>query len=268
MNQKKLSLTISILVLCGLSMVSSRPAFSDFFFSHAQEFVPYNSYTLALTWAPGVCSLRSCNRNLRTAKNTFNLHGLWPDWVGPKVSPIDCDKYSRLKLSKLSSRTRWEIEKYWNSLYSPLESFAGHEWKKHGTCWEPRQVDLPKVAAGMRTFSKLMASEFPKMSEVKQQEAYIQSAVKLSLLHNPYEILKSKGITPDFNNGYNKYKFADAIKKKLGVKKIQIICQDDKDGYSILKEVRICLDINYNPIDCDYQSLKCAKYLYYMPKKN
>ncbi|WP_333571232.1 ribonuclease T2 family protein [Sphingomonas sp.] len=92
--------------------------------------LPISSYTLALTWSPGLCRARgdAPDSRFRCGGDTrfgFTLHGLWPDAAG-KTWPQYC-KATPILPPALIRKTMCA---------TPSEQLIQHEWAKHGTCMQ------------------------------------------------------------------------------------------------------------------------------------
>jgi ribonuclease T2 len=86
-----------------------------------------NENVLALTWLNGFCKVNPAKavcvnrKNGDYSLNHFTLHGLWPK-----------KKYCSRKPVNLSKNFLKTLQKYMPGAKFGL---AGHEWKKHGTCF-------------------------------------------------------------------------------------------------------------------------------------
>lgn len=93
-----------------------------------RRILPIGSYTLALTWNPGLCRAGGdepdnrfrCGPNVRFG---FSLHGLWPDGVG-KAWPQYCADTRILPPAQIKHML----------CTTPSSQLIQHEWAKHGTC--------------------------------------------------------------------------------------------------------------------------------------
>lgn len=93
-----------------------------------RRILPIGSYTLALTWNPGLCRADAANpenrfRCSRSARFGFTLHGLWPDGMG-REWPQYCRPADLLPRQVLRA----------NLCTTPSVQLLQHEWAKHGTC--------------------------------------------------------------------------------------------------------------------------------------
>jgi len=227
----------------------------------AQE---YDIYVLAMSWAPGVCYLKNCNKDFPRKSTNFNLHGLWPSFADPsKLSPSDC-KNSPFKLSDLPKDLQEEANKYWNGLYGSSEGFIRHEWLKHGTCWNPTRSTLSKVPQDLQSLVQTSINDY-KYKPAQTSTNYIRMAIALAKKYNFYDTLASVSIRPDFNKGVKKRQFEILLETEFNVKNMGISCELDKDGYGILQEIRLCLDLNYSPVDCPKDVNACPADIYYIP---
>lgn len=93
-----------------------------------RRILPIGSYTLALTWNPGLCRADAANpenrfRCGRAARFGFTLHGLWPDGTG-KTWPQYCADTRILPPAQIRQML----------CTTPSAQLIQHEWAKHGTC--------------------------------------------------------------------------------------------------------------------------------------
>lgn len=93
-----------------------------------RRILPIGSYTLALTWNPGLCRANGGDREnrFRCSAGTrfgFTLHGLWPDGTG-KTWPQYCADTRILPPAQIKAML----------CTTPSAQLIQHEWAKHGTC--------------------------------------------------------------------------------------------------------------------------------------
>lgn len=68
---------------------------------------------------------------------------------------------------------------------------------------------------------------------------------------NLYKFLESQGITPSYNKEYSTRSFLNAIRTGLNVNNIYMKCNRGRNSHTpMIEEVRICLNLSYNPINC------------------
>jgi ribonuclease I len=66
-------------------------------------------------------------------------------------------------------------------------------------------------------------------------------------------MLSQNGVSPSTTATYTFEQISGALVKTFGkgkVTKFQVNCQKDESGNSYLDNVLLCIDKNYNPIDC------------------
>ncbi|NYT40335.1 ribonuclease T [Sphingomonas sp. R-74633] len=115
-------------LVCRPAGVSLRPRPDLPDASQPRRILPIGSYTLALTWNPGLCRANGGDpdnrfRCGRSARFGFTLHGLWPDGVG-KTWPQYCADTRILPPAQIKQML----------CTTPSAQLIQHEWAKHGTC--------------------------------------------------------------------------------------------------------------------------------------
>jgi ribonuclease I len=219
----------------------------------------YDSYVFATEWTGSICRSRKCNAGRPAVKNIFNVHGLWPN---DKVeSPMDCTSDS-ISYSGLSDELRNMVDKYWNPLYSGSQFFLNHEWTKHGTCWDPSPERMSSVPNEVTGFLQTAISSNGKVSAL--QEAYIRTTVALAQKYNAFNALSSSGILPHATKKIARNDIVNALQSFFNVNNFIMTCvKNQSTGDSMIGEVRVCLDRNYNVIECAKPNIQCAAQILY-----
>ena len=180
------------------------------------------------------------------------LHGLWPNnWTGKQ--PSDCTP-TKFQLSSMTENDQKEIVSYWNCLYGNQEAYVGHEWAKHGTCWNKDIGNLSKMPENVRDLLKV----YRKSGMTDSPQEYVEFTIGLAKIYNFYDALAESGILPNNSITYKVNSMLEAMKKKYKVQKFSIYC-NLKEGKSYFFTLRICLDFEYKPIDCASTSLRSCK---------
>ena len=142
---------------------------SAFSFNLRQTKQNYDSYVMAVQWANGYCSAKSCgDKAANVPKNTMTIHGLWPSL---KSGTYLDDCTSGVDIVDAGSSLFNEMKIYWPSFSNTNEYFWGHEYNKHGYCmveeygWSGYEdyfkfvLDLHK-----KTYKDLITSAYPSYS--------------------------------------------------------------------------------------------------------
>ena len=142
---------------------------SAFSFNLRQTKQNYDSYVMAVQWANGYCSAKSCgDKAANVPKNTMTIHGLWPSL---KSGTYLDDCTSGVDIVDDGSSLFNEMKIYWPSFSNTNEYFWGHEYNKHGYCmveeygWSGYEdyfkfvLDLHK-----KTYKDLITSAYPSYS--------------------------------------------------------------------------------------------------------
>lgn len=226
-----------------------------------EKYTEYDTLVIASEWVGSVCQLKKCNEGRPVNNNFFNIHGLWPNVRDDfKKTPFDC-KNTTVSIASLPMDVQTALNYYWNPLYSKPEEFLNHEWTKHGTCWNPAPLDFEAVPSDLK---KVVAQAQGCMSDdFNHQINYIKTTVSLAQKYNIFAALASQGILPNNQRVLQKDEFLRAILNSVKVSKFEVICQKNTSGASFLYEIRICVDKNYNPVECFDLKYNCPDQMIY-----
>lgn len=222
----------------------------------------FDSYVLATEWAGSVCSLKNCDFNTGV-DNFWNMHGLWPNKDDGR-HPFECAS-TKLNLRSLPNSLKEDLNSYWAGLFASQSKFLDHEWSKHGTCWQPDSGDLAKMPRELLPLVEASRKDTTRKGGLIQPADYLSVALELGHLYNVFEALKESSIIPRDDKPYPLSEIRAAISAKFnGLSDYNLQCQKDENGRSMIKEIRICIDKNYNAMDCKRAfSTTCAKEIYY-----
>lgn len=219
----------------------------------------YDNYSLAVEWQGTVCKSKLCSED-SSSSTSWNLHGLWPD-KDDGNHPFFCSQVGT-QFETLNKELQADLALYWSGLYSSQAKFLDHEWTKHGTCWRPDFGDVNKMPQDIK-------SHVTRSRANSQNSAdFFRTTVALSKVYSAYKMLEKSGIVPDANKLYATADLEKALIKGLGgnVSRIRLNCFKDESGRSLVQDLMICLDKNYNPMNClDTRPSNCAANLSYPP---
>lgn len=183
----------------------------------------YTYLVFACEWAPAICESHDCDTT--GAKEWWNIHGLWPS--GGNTFE-DCS--NNFDMDSISDSTQDQMNTYWSGLYSANEDFWQHEWTTHGSCWKNND------------------------GKIGNEQDFFSEVITLAQQVDMYNALKNAGISPgskltgdDLNS---------ALGAAFGVATVE--CDNAQ-----LNQILICLDLNYNYVDCPNPSNSCTGELYY-----
>lgn len=183
----------------------------------------FDHFKMAISWAPGACQTRL--KCVPSTKPGFIIHGLWPSqWNGD--SPVFCcdrQYFDRRLLSNIDIPLSRAMP---NVNGGPLGHFWGSQWKKHGTC-------------------------ATKHTQVNTIPKFFNVALRIFQRLNLLEVLHHYEIDPSDSRTYSSSSIAEAISQEVGAS-VQVNCSPSNHGGNkvVFDEVRICLDLNFQPIDC------------------
>jgi len=237
--------------------------FSLLISTKAMANVLYSSYVIELQWAGSVCALSMCSEEYTKGalSNVFNLHGLWP---GDQANaPENCPGKS-LNISTLPDELQGKLLEYWSGLNGTQQAFLNHEWTKHGTCWNPFLGNIEKMPQQVRKIVR--SGRNYGASSLISPIYFLDLAVSLASELNPWKVLKQAGIEPS-QTLYSRDSILEALSKAYLVTSYSLICTQDENGHSLLKGIRLTLDINLQPMEDElyHNANGCEDMLYYPP---
>eukprot|EP01017_Pseudomicrothorax_dubius_P030141 TRINITY_DN3730_c0_g2_i1.p1 TRINITY_DN3730_c0_g2~~TRINITY_DN3730_c0_g2_i1.p1 ORF type:complete len:234 (-),score=22.38 TRINITY_DN3730_c0_g2_i1:115-816(-) len=190
----------------------------------------YDYYKLSVEWQGTVCLIHKCQANIVGLKDprSFNLHGLWPSQFADKMQPQNCPSPPFSK-DELPEDLQMDLQAMWNGLYADTWDFLSHEWNRHGSCWDNHTNNI---------FSD-----------------FFTQTLNLSSRFNLYNALQERQIVPSYDTQYSLEDILGAFRSTLAVNNFVVIC-GSKSGVTYLQEIRICLGLDYQPIECPSEVLE------------
>jgi len=222
----------------------------------------YDTLVIATEWAGSICRIKNCNRGRPVNKNFFNIHGLWPNVLADfRKSPFDC-KNTKVTINTFPMDLQSSLNYYWNPMYSTADGFMNHEWSKHGTCWDPEPINYEDVPSDLK---KVVKDSQGSMDDDKtHQISYFKTTIAVAQKYNVFAALAAYGIVPNTERYLHKAEILAAITDYFKISKFQIKCEkSQQSNVSYLFEVRLCLDKNYNPMDCKDLRYECPEQIIY-----
>ncbi|XP_029643117.1 ribonuclease DdI [Octopus sinensis] len=202
---------------------------------HGTEF---DHYVFAQQWSGVFCEVNDyCLRKL-TTRNTWTIHGLWPS-DSDGSSPQFCPRGAPFDFNKIKSMES-QLNEKWPSYSSPSKEFWKHEWKKHGKCAARQGMMIP-------------------------ESTYFKKALDLNNQLDIFRALKKSNIVPSYDKLYKVSDIKQALERAYGVT-VNLSCKT-KDKKAYITESRICLDLNFRPINCHrpYGNCKRSGQVKYLP---
>lgn len=211
--------------------------------------IHFDYFVFTQQWPPAVCiegqkTGHQCS--IPTNVKGWVIHGLWPS-RNMNRGPFFCNNSDTFDENKLKPIEE-ELRLYWPNLFSdsPDLSFWKHEWKKHGTC---------------SLSDKLIPDEF----------TYFKTALNLYKKYNITSILGNSGIIPNTYTSYKSDDFCNAVENSLNTVPVVTCIYDKISTHHYLLQIEICVDKDFNTIDCPERSSghHSNKYtLYYKTKQD
>ncbi|XP_069116304.1 ribonuclease Oy-like isoform X1 [Argopecten irradians] len=238
LNTKQVTTTMQILaavILCVTLVESSNHYYSDHGGSSSDH--DWDIFTFTQEWPVAVCVLGTQEHHrcaIPPDVRTWGIHGLWPTKTGTR-GPTSCNSQLHFDFSRIQSLVPM-MKVLWPNMYADtsMESFWEHEWTKHGTC----------------------ASSLAATSNEAQ---YFQKALDLAGTYGASQLLAKENIVPSSSRTYSLEEVEVALAHQLGAKAKVECTKDEKTGKMMLYEVEICLNKQFNPVDC-YESNGSSDY--------
>lgn len=105
----------------------------------------FNIYMYSILWHSTTCKKKGyqCYDNLaKVPKNIWGVHGLWPNYKNATL-PDWCNGKNDIEIEIKNQTLLKLMQTYWISGYHTNEYFWGHEFNKHGYCYNQRnKIDL------------------------------------------------------------------------------------------------------------------------------
>ncbi|KAK1791447.1 hypothetical protein P4O66_013450 [Electrophorus voltai] len=193
--------------------------FLGYVLSSTLKFSPHKWTKVILThhWPETFCTIEHCKANF----SYWTLHGFWPNHGN------ECNSSWHFNASLIKDLMP-EMRTYWPDLLNPASTaFWKHEWLKHGTC----------------------AAE---VEALNGQHKYFSKALELYHKLDLDGVLKKSQILPS----ENPYKLADLEMSISDAYKVtpKIQCISQEQGGQILGQIEICMDRQFQLIDCEKTS--------------
>ena len=247
-------ITVATLYIVANNVIDSENAISTkkLLMLNSEANTDYAYYKYAVEWPGSTCYSRACKYD-NEGPTSWNQHGLWPNRETTYNIP-DCS-HEAFDVKAFSSSQLDEIKAFWEGMYSSNEGFWNHEWSKHGTCWNPTLGDSSKMPANIKDTIQNARNAYNK--DEKMITHYFHSVYGVHQNVDFYKALSASGITPSNDQARPLSDYADAFSKYWNIKNFDLICikGDDQKG-TLLNEVRICIDLDYNVMDCPTKSVQ------------
>jgi len=246
------SICFILLSVINLQLVASKKLVKDNSFEYMvfTQLWPKSDCININTKPHEVCKL---NNNI----TDWTIHGIWPN-NADKTGPFYCDRSWKLDENNIKTIEN-QLDKFWPNIITNTEHlrFWEHEWDKHGTC----AASLPALNSQFKYFAK---------------------GLELNKKWNLLKILKDENIVPSTSITYRMSDIKEVIEKVTG-SSVNVGCIKP-EGIPLLDQIEICINKQFEPIDCDVESRKgklvwtpsisnsvypCSddEYIYYLPLK-
>jgi len=101
-------------------------------------------------------------------------------------------------------------------------------------------------------------------SSLMSPKYFLDLAISMSSLLNPWKVLKQRGIEPS-KDLFTRDSIVEAFSAAYSISNYSLICTQDENGINLLKGIRLALDINLQPMnDRSHLTIyECGEKLYY-----
>ena len=192
----------------------------------------YDIYFFTVLWLGTTCKIKGeqCFNNIKNVpKNIFTIHGLWPNYKNGTLADW-CNGKNDIEIDIKNKSLLDYMNTYYISGYHTNEYFWGHEYNKHGYCYNQRNN-----------------------IDVNDYEKYFEKAKELYINYNLSNIfinMFNNTIAPG-DKTVNRTELEIYLNKTgIGQDTYQIVCQNATDNSGKvspnLLEIRIRFDLDFN----------------------
>lgn len=150
------------------------------------------------------------------------MHGLWPSLTSGEMLET-CNQGKTIEVIDDGSEIFSEMNHFWRSVMGPNKSFWEHEYNKHGYCYAQKNKDLI-----VKDYFQVAMGLYKKLD-----------------LQNLIE--KAFGNVTNDTVHYSYAEIKDAVQKAAPQLHFELSCAN-KNKVQYLKEIRILLDLEFNPL--------------------
>ena len=214
----------------------------------------YDMYFFVILWLGTTCHQKGwqCYERIQNVpKNKFTMHGLWPNLRNGTLADF-CNGANDIEIEIKDKTLSGFMNKYWISGYHTNEYFWGHEYNKHGYCYNQRNN-----------------------YDVNDYEKYFQKS-KDMFINNNFENLfldffKKENIELEVGDmAINRTKFEKFFDGRgFGKDYYVIVCtnitkNNGSEIYPHILEMRIRYDLNFNLLknEIDKSEFDCPEIFY------
>ena len=100
----------------------------------------YDAYVFSIFWESTTCKIYGylCYEILeKIPKNIWTIHGLWPNYKNGTI-PKWCNGENDIDIEIKNESLYNYMINYWPGLFDTNEGFWGHEYNRHGYCYNQR----------------------------------------------------------------------------------------------------------------------------------
>ena len=192
----------------------------------------YDIYFFTVLWLGTTCKIKGeqCFNNIKDIpKNIFTIHGLWPNYKNGTRADW-CNGKNDIEIDIKNTSLLEYMKTYYPSGYHTYEYFWGHEYNKHGYCYNQRNN-----------------------IDVNDYEKYFEKAKELYIKYNLSDIfinIFNNTIEPG-DRSVNRTEI-ELYLNNTGIPEdtYQIVCQNITDNFGKISpnllEIRIRFDLDFN----------------------
>ena len=215
----------------------------------------YDMYYFVISWLNTFCQLKGsqCYERIKDVKNLFTIHGLWPYLTSlENTNGLKwCNGKNDIEIEEMPTELFDFLNKYFINGYNTQQFLWGHEYNKHGYCYNKRNnFDIYDYSLYFQKIKDIF-------EENKFENIFIDFFNNTSYMYEEYMVINKT----EFENYFDERGFPKDT--------YLIVCENitnsnNNINYPHILEIRIKYDLNFKLLkkENDKSEFDCPEIFY------